>query len=126
MKRLMLILVMAIGAMMMSMPAFGRTAEEENLLKEVKGGLPVYMGNGLTWSEFDIADNGELVIGMVSTNLPEASKMTDDLRKEFKAILTDPKSGYVGLSTHMGKPLRLNISNAANELCISELITPAN
>jgi len=122
MKKILLLIVMAFGSMMLSMPAFALTAQEESLLNEVRGGLPVYMGNGLTWSEFDIADNGELVIGMVSNNLPAAEKMTDDLRAEFRKILTDPKSGYVGLSKHMGKNLRLNISNAAKELCISELI----
>lgn len=101
-----------------------KTKEETAMVKEISGGLPVYMGNGMTWNTFDIDDDGQIVIGLISQNLPDASEVTDEVRNRFHEILVGPNSGYVGLSKSMGKGLRVNVYNPTGQLCISETYVP--
>lgn len=100
-----------------------RTKEENNLVKEIAGGLPVYMGNGMTWNKFDIDEQGQFVIGLISQNLPEVSGMTDEIRASYRDVLVGPKSGYVNLAKSLGRSLRINVYNQQGELCISESVS---
>ncbi|MDE7413670.1 MAG: hypothetical protein K2N05_07800 [Muribaculaceae bacterium] len=101
-----------------------KTKEEAAIVKELTSGLPVYMGNGMTWNTFDIDDNGQIVIGLISQNLPDVSGITDDIRSNYRDILVGPQSGYVKFSKQMGKKLRVNVYNQNGDLCISETYTP--
>ncbi|MDE6717738.1 MAG: hypothetical protein K2J70_06065 [Muribaculaceae bacterium] len=100
-----------------------RTKEDNNIVKEISGGLPVYMGNGMTWNKFDIDDQGQFVIGLISQNLPDVSGMTDEIRASYRDLLVGPKSGYVNLARSLGRSLRINVYNQQGELCISESVT---
>ena len=125
MKKILLGIVMALTAVI-AFPSYmsARTPQDDSLVKELTGGLPVYMGNGLTWNTFDIDKEGYLVIGLISNNLPELSKMDDELRSKYQELLVGPQSGYVGLSKHLGRKMRINLYNTNNELCVTEIITP--
>ncbi len=100
-----------------------RSSEEDKLVKELSGGLPVYMGGGLTWRTFDIDDKGNMVIGLLSNNLPEASSIDDATREAYKSALTGPSSGYVSFSKKCGRNVIIQVYNTSNELCITEAIT---
>lgn len=102
-----------------------RSSEEDKLVKELSGGLPVYMGGGLTWRTFDIDDKGNMVIGLLSNNLPEASSIDDATREAYKNALTGPSSGYVSFSKKCGRNVIIQVYNTSNELCITEAITNA-
>ena len=101
-----------------------RSKEEDQLVKEMSAGLPVYMGNGLTWRTFDIDNEGTLVIGILSNNLPEAAQVDDKMRDDYKRVLTGENSKYAALSRALGRKLIINIINPYNELCISETLNP--
>lgn len=101
-----------------------RSKEEDQLVKEMTTGLPVYLGNGLTWRTFDIDNEGTLVIGILSNNLPEAAQVDDKMRDDYKRVLTGESSKYAALSRALGRKLIINIINPYNELCISETLNP--
>lgn len=125
MKKILLGIVMALSVVMFfPIGASARTPQDDSLVKELSGGLPVYMGNGLTWNTFDIDKEGYLVIGLISNNLPELSKMDESLRTKYQELLVGPQSGYVGLSKHLGRKMKINLYNTNNELCVTEIITP--
>ncbi|MDE6237959.1 MAG: hypothetical protein K2J23_06140 [Muribaculaceae bacterium] len=103
---------------------YARTPQDDKLVKEMSGGLPVYMGNGMTWKTFDIDNNGQIIIGLLSNNLPAVDAMTPELTKQYKDALAGPESGYAKLSKQLNRPLIVNIYNAANDLCVTAKIDP--
>ena len=73
MKKLILSVAMLLSVIAVPLSVEARTSEEDQLVKELSGGLPVYMGGGLTWRTFEIDHKGNMVIGLLSNNLPEVS-----------------------------------------------------
>ena len=124
MKKVLLSMVLLFLLGCFALPADARTKEDDALVKELSGGLPVYMGNNLTWRTFDIDDHGTLIIGLLSNSLPALADIDDELRQGFKETLVGPNSGYVGLSKHLGRKMVINVYNTANELCVTETISP--
>lgn len=124
MKKVLLSFVVLFALLGVALPSEARTKEEDALVKELSGGLPVYMGNNLTWRTFDIDNNGTMVIGLLSNSLPALADVDDKLRDEFKATLVGPNSGYVGLAKHLGRKMTINVYNTQNELCVTETISP--
>ena len=125
MKKFLICFLMISGIMTM-MPEFvsARNSADEKLVKELSGGLPVYMGNGMTWTQFDIDKDGEFVISLLSNNLPDVYEIDDDLRAQFKDALTGPNSGYTALSKNLGRKIRIKVFNSKNDLCIFETVSP--
>ncbi|MDE6683217.1 MAG: hypothetical protein K2J87_07310 [Muribaculaceae bacterium] len=122
MKKVILSVAMLLSAFAWPMTMQARTSDEDKLVKELSGGLPVYMGGGLTWRTFDIDDKGNMVIGLLSNNLPEASAIDDATREAYKNALTGPASGYVSFSKKCGRNVIIQVYNTSNELCITEAI----
>ena len=124
MKKVLLSIVMLVAMVSIALPSAARNKEDDALVKELSGGLPVYMGNNLTWRTFDIDDHGTMIIGLLSNTMPALADITDELRDDFKKTLSGPNSGYVGLSKHLGRKMVINVYNTANELCVTETISP--
>lgn len=122
MKKLILSVAMLLSVIAVPFSVEARTSEEDQLVKELSGGLPVYMGGGLTWRTFDIDDKGNMIIGLLSNNLPELSAIDDATREAYKNALTGPQSGYVAFSKKCGRNVIIQVYNTSNELCITETI----
>lgn len=125
MKKVIFSVIMLLSGVVCPLSMEARTSEEDKLVKELSGGLPVYMGGGLTWRTFDIDDKGNMIIGLLSNNLPEASDVDNDMRDAYHKALTGPESGYVSFSKKCGRNVIIQVYNTANELCITECITNA-
>lgn len=127
MRKLIYGLIIAGALFMGAMPVCAKTEQEEALVKELKGGLPVYVGNGLSWTDFDIQDNGNYMVAYTSTALPAASAITDEVREKFREILAHPmgaNKGLINLTNQLKKSLVLRLYNGNGELCLEEVIKP--
>ena len=79
MKKVLLSIVMLVAMVSIALPSAARTKEDDALVKELSGGLPVYMGNNLTWRTFDIDDHGTMIIGLLSNTMPALADITDEI-----------------------------------------------
>lgn len=127
MRKLLYCIVLMMGALVVGVPANAKTQEEEALVNELKGGLPVYVGNNISWTDFDILDNGSYMVAYTSTALPAAKDITEEVRSKFREILTHPmgaNKGLINFTNKMKKSLVIRLYNGSKELCIEEIITP--
>lgn len=110
-------------AFMPALSLSAKTAEEEELVKMMNAELPVYMGNGTSWTEFDIADNGDFVIVYTSMELPEASKVDEKVKEAFAQSIHNSlgaNKGLKALCEATGRSLQIKLYNSDKELCLEE------
>lgn len=120
-KKIFLTIVMA--AAMLATPAKveAKTEAEQTLIRSMNAELPVYMGNNLSWTGFDIADNGDYVMIYTSTDLPAAADITPQMKFDFANNLRAALGGEEGMAEtcrKIGRPLQFKLMNADKEMCI--------
>ena len=127
MRKILYSLMIAAGIFGIAIPSSAKTKEENNLVKELRGGLPVSLGNNMTWSNFDITDKGDYMVEYIWTMLPASSEITNDMRYQYRKALTDPNGpckGLLALARNQGKTMIIRFYNGNKELCIEETIKP--
>ncbi len=122
MKKVLFSILMFLSLVCVPATTYARNSDDAKVVKEISDGLPVYMGGGITWRTFDINDKGDIEVGLLSNNLPDASEVTEEQKEIYKNALTGPNSGYANLSKKLGRNLIVNIYNTANQLCITAKI----
>lgn len=121
MKRIFLTLVMVAAMITTPLSLDAKTEAEQSLIRAMNADLPVYIGNNLSWTGFDIADNGDYVMIYTSTELPAAADITPEMKFEFSNNLRNALGGEAGMAEtcrKIGRPLQFKLMNAAKEMCI--------
>lgn len=122
-------LLMVMAAVFMCVPAEAKKKEkapkidETELVKVMNENLPVYLGNGMSWTVFDIDEDGDYVMAYTSTALPAASEIDDNTLRTFRDALYNSlgaNKGLVALCKSSGRAVKLKVYNTADELCLYE------
>lgn len=126
MKRIYLTLVLIAAMLVPAISMSAKTSDEEKLVDAMNAQLPVYMGKGMSWTGFDIAENGDYVIVYTSTELPEASKVDDNAKAAFADSIHNSlgaNKGLIAACKSTGRNLLIKVYNPQKELCLEERFT---
>lgn len=123
MRRLIFAIICLVAAFTASTAMAAVLPQEQAIVDQINTQLPMDMGDGIYWTEFDIADNGDFVMTFKAAMLPAASEITPEEKASFaeamkSSLVEDNKIAEICKALNRG--MLIKVSNDAGEPCLEQ------